>query len=93
MLGVWKMFEYSPKKGAILESVQSIYHKKPLTMLKAAVTRWLIHGRASKRVLDCFRELMETTDKICINTAEPEARGYRTLLTNHKVRFCICFTL
>ena len=91
LLGVWKMFHYSPKKGAILESVQNIYGKKPLKMLKAAVTRWLTHGRASKRVLDCFRELMETIDQICLNTAESEARGYRALLANHKVLFYVCF--
>ena len=34
---------------------------------------------------------METVDQICLNTAEPEARGYRALLTNHKVLFYICF--
>ena len=64
------MFEYSPKKGAILESVQSIYDKKPLTMLKAAVTRWLIHGRAStptksycaayQEYIDILKDLGET---------------------------------
>ena len=41
LLGVWKMFHYFSKKGAILESVQNIYGKKPLKMLKAAVTPWL----------------------------------------------------
>ena len=93
MLCYWACgkFYYSPKKGAILKSVQNIYGKKPLKMLKAAVTRWLTHGRSSKRVLDCFRELMETIDQICLNTAESEARSYRALLTNHKVLFCICF--
>ena len=54
LLGMWKMFHYSPKKGATMESVQNIYGKKPLEMLKVAVTRWLTHGRASKRILDCF---------------------------------------
>ena len=85
------MFHYSPKKGAILESVQNIYGKKPLEILKVAVTPWLTHGRASKRILHCFRELMETTDQICLNTAESEARGYRALLANHKVLFYVCF--
>ena len=85
------MFHYSPKKGAILESVQNIYGKKPLKMLKATVTRWLTHGRVSKRILDCFRELVETIDQFCLTTAESEARGYRALLTNHKAFFCVCF--
>ena len=41
LLGVWKIFHYSPKRDSILESVQQIYGKKPLKMLRAAVTRWL----------------------------------------------------
>ena len=69
LLGMWKMFRYSPKKEAVLESVQNIYRKKPLKMLKAPLTEWLTHGRASKRILDCFPELMETIDQICISTA------------------------
>ena len=91
LLGLWKMFHCSPKKGAILESVQNIYVKKPLKMLKVAVTQWLSHGSASNWILDSFHELTETIDRICLNTAESEARGYRALLINHKVLFCFCF--
>ena len=39
-------------------------------MLKAAITQWLTQGRASKRILDCFRVLMETIDQICLSTAD-----------------------
>ena len=90
LLGLWKTFHYSPKKGALLESVQMIYGKKPLKILKAAVTRWLTHGRASQRILDCFKELLETVDQICLDTNESEVRGYRTMLIQHKIIFCIC---
>ena len=90
LLGLWKMFHYSPKKGALLESVQMIYGKKPLKILKAAVTRWLTHGRASQRILDCFQELLETLDQICLDTNESEVRGFRTRLIQHKIIFCIC---
>ena len=89
--GLWKMFNYSPKKGAILESVQQIYGKRPLKILKAAVTRWLTHGRASQRILDCFKELLETLDQICLDTNEAEVRGFRSMLTQHRITFCICF--
>ena len=34
---------------------------------------------------------METIYQICPNNAESEVRGYRALLTNHKVLLCICF--
>ena len=44
---------------------------------------------ASKQISDCFRELMETNDEVCLNTVESEATGYRALLTNHKVLFCV----
>ena len=89
---MWKMFHYFPKKKRIaMESVQFIYGKKSLKMLKVAVTQWLTHDSASKQILDCFCELMETIDQICLNTAESEARGYRALLTNHKALFCVCF--
>ena len=64
------VFQYSPNTGGVLESVSSIFGKKPLKMLKAAVTQWLAQGRASKRILDCFRELMETINQICLNTAD-----------------------
>ena len=64
------VFQYSPKTGGALESVPSIYGKKSLKMLKAAITQWLTLDRASKRILDCFRELMEAIDQICLNTAD-----------------------
>ena len=48
LLGIWKMFHFSPKKGAVIENFQSIYDKRPLKILKAAATRWLTHGRASQ---------------------------------------------
>ena len=60
-------------------------------MLKVLITQWLTQGRISKRILDCFCELMETIDQIYLNTAESYARGYRALLKNHKTLFCVCF--
>ena len=59
LLGLWKMFHFSPKHSSILESLQVIYGKKPLKNLKAAVTRWLTYGRSSECVLDCL------LDKYC----------------------------
>ena len=56
-----------------------------------SLLKWLSQDRISKRILDFFRELMETIDQICLNNAESQARGYRTLLTNHKALFYVCF--
>ena len=47
LLGVWKTFRYSPIKCTIFESIQEIYGKKPLKILKAGTTRWLTQSQAS----------------------------------------------
>ena len=92
LLGIWKMFYFSPKKVAILENVQSIaLSKRPLKFLKAAVTHWLMHGRASQKILDCFKELFQTIDHICLETRETDIRGYQNMLMEHHIAFCLCF--
>ena len=68
-----KIVSLLSKKGSYT-GISSKYSKKPLKMLKAAVTQWLTHGRASEGILNCFCELMETFDQISLNSAEPEAR-------------------
>ena len=35
-----------------------------------SLLKWLSQDRISKRILDFFRELMETIDQICLNNAE-----------------------
>ena len=90
LLGLLKIFHFSPKHSSILESFQVIYGKKPLKILKAAVTHWLTHSRASECVLDCLLEILEALNKTCIGTNESEVRGYRNLLMDHKVLFFIC---
>ena len=90
LLGLWKNFHFSPRHSSILESFQIIYGKKPLKILKAAVTRWLTHGRASERVLNSLLEILEALNQIYIYKNESEVRGYRNLLMNHKVLFFIC---
>ena len=85
------MFHFSPKKGPVLENVQSIYGKRPLKILKAAVKKyWLTHGRASQRILDCFKELLQAIDHICLETKETDIRGYRNMLMELPIIFCLC---
>ena len=85
LLGLWKTFHYSPKKSSILESIQSIYGKKHLRILKAAIARWLTHGQASKRVIDYYQELLETMDMICIDTNNADICGYRNKLMSQTI--------
>ena len=61
-----------------------------LKILKTAVTRWLTQGRAFQRILDCFKELLETIDHICLETKETDIRGYRNMLMEHRIVFCLC---
>ena len=89
LLGIWKMFHFSSKTGAVLEHVQSIHGKRPLKIFKAAVIRWLTHERASQRILDCFKYLLETKDHICLETKETDVRGYRNMLMEHRIVFCL----
>ena len=90
LLGLWKIYHFSPKRRSALVSFQVIYVKKTLKILKVVVTRWLTHSAASERVLDCLLEVLEALNQICIDTNESEVRGYRNLLIDHKALFFIC---
>lgn len=90
LLGLWKLFHYSPKKGGIFESIQQTYGKKPLKILKACVTRWLTHGLACKRILARYEDLLVTLDHLCKESYEADIRGYRIMLTSHQVVFVLC---
>lgn len=54
LIGVWKMFHYSQKKFALFKQVQESYGMKKLTLIRAAATRWLSHGRACIRLVDRY---------------------------------------
>ena len=84
-----EMFLFFPKVQFNFRIIL-IYRKKPLNLLKVSVSRCLTHGRASERVLDCLHGILEGLNKKCIDTNESEVKGYRNLLTDHKVLFCIC---
>ena len=40
-------------------------------MLEASITQWMTQGRISKRILDCFRELIKMIDQICLIFLNP----------------------
>ena len=61
-----------------------------MKILKAATTRWLTHGQASKRELDRFEEILTTLDSICEDTFEPELRCYRADMMEHVNMFTFC---
>ena len=47
LLELWEIFHFSLKCTSILESFQVTYGKKPLKILKVALSRWLTHDRTS----------------------------------------------
>ena len=53
----------------------------------------MTHGRASQRILDCFKELLETKDHICLETKETDIRGYRNMLMELHIIFCLCLMI
>ena len=86
LLGLWKIFHFSPKLSSILESFQVIYGKK-LKNFKSSCYCWLTHGRALERVLDCLLEILEVLNQICIDTYESEIKNYRNLLNDRKALY------
>ena len=46
LLGLWKLFEYSPQKFVMFSDLQETYGLKGLALVKAAATRWLSHGKS-----------------------------------------------
>ena len=78
------------KKCTIFDSIQEIYDKKPLKILKAAKTRWLTNGQASKWVLDRFEEILTTLDNICEDRFESELWCYMTDWIEQVTIFTLC---
>lgn len=62
-------------KQAIFDEVQKAYELTSLKLIKAAVTRWLSHGKAAQRVLDRFETLVAALDEIYLRKSEPAVRG------------------
>ena len=57
-------------------------------MLKACVTRWLTHGKTTKRVSEIFVEIVDSLDNIFAKTCDPEITGIReTLLKPEMILF------
>lgn len=59
LLSLWKLFEFSPKKLAVLKQAQSVYGETALLILKAAPTRWLSHGKACARLNNRYQPIVE----------------------------------
>ena len=61
-----------------------------MTIIKAAVTRWLTHGKVSQRILDYLQGLLESTTHICQVTNEDDVWGYWSMLMEDCIIFYTC---
>lgn len=90
LLGLWKTFHFSGKRKLILEELQKSYGQKPLSIVKAAVTRWLSHGRACGRVLDRYGTILQAIGDILSQKPDAELAGYRNSLLKEMTVYQIC---
>ncbi|XP_078327996.1 zinc finger MYM-type protein 1-like [Crassostrea virginica] len=81
LLSLWKLFEFSPQKMAVFKNMQSVYGKEPLTILRAATTRWLSHLHASARFVSRYTCILDTLDAIYDEKKDPEILGIRFNVT------------
>ena len=80
LLGIWKLFHYSPKKYALFMTVQETYGLKHLPVIRAATTRWLSHGKACVRIIERFVQVNDTLDASLDEKYDLEVHGIREQL-------------
>ena len=64
---------------------------KALTVVEAAVTRWLSHGAASKRCRERYSVIAKALDDIIVKNPKPELIGYRSQLLDSTTILKISF--
>ena len=77
IISVWKLMKYSTVKPSVFGAAQTAVGEKNLKLLKAAPTRWLSHGEASKRLVSRFESLVDALDTLISGKAAPDIKGIR----------------
>jgi len=85
LLSVWKLFHYSPQRFAVFQEVQESYGEVVLTLVRAACTRWLSHGKACMRFIDRYVSIVDALDAIYDKKKEPEVFGLRAIITRKDI--------
>ena len=91
LLGLWKAFHFSSKNSYIFREIQAAYGVQTLTIVKAAVTRWLSHGVACKRARERYPMIIESLDDIISKDPKAELIGLRDHMLNPETLLQICF--
>ena len=76
IISVWKLMKYSTVKASVFGAAQTAVGEKN-KLLKAAPTRWLSHGEASKRLVSRFESLVDALDTSISGKAAPDIKGIR----------------
>ena len=82
LLSSWKMMKYSTVKNAVFGEAQETFGKKKDKLLKSSASRWLSHGKASKRLVLRYSCLIDALDAISEKGADQEVKGLREELLN-----------
>ena len=69
--------KHSTVKASVFGAAQTAVGEKTLKLLKAAPTRWLSHGEASKRLFSRFESLVDALDTLISGKAAPDIKGIR----------------
>lgn len=85
LLSIWKLFHYSPQIFAVFQNVQESYGQTPLTLVWAATTWWLSHGKAWVRFSTRYVQILDALDEIYDLKKEPEVLGLRMILAQTDV--------
>ena len=71
------MFEYSSVKQAVFENAQKVDDLKPLKILKASTTQWLMHRETSASVISRFSQVITALDALTNEKHDKDAKGIR----------------
>ena len=91
LLNLYLFMKNGSVKQSIFEEIQQAYKLPSLKLIKAAVTRWLSHGQAGKRVLNRYETLVASLDQIYVRKHEPAVLRLRDSLVKMKVIAALCF--
>lgn len=84
-LAIWKLFHYSPQRFEVFKSIQEAYGNEKVTLVTAAATRWLSHGKACVRFIDRYEACLDALDAIYDDKKEPEVYGLRLNINKNTV--------
>ena len=80
ILAVWKLMKYSSVKASVFGAAQTVEGLKNRKLLKAAPTRWLLHGDASQRSVSQFKPFVNCLDTSITDSRAPDVKGVRDKL-------------